>query len=98
MDIYLDNSSTTKPYPQVVNKMVQALEVDYANPSAAHSKGVEVEKEIKNIRQTIARSVGANDKEIYFTSGGFYEKVNNVDSTFICNVWCNSFSSYTYRI
>lgn len=70
MDIYLDNSSTTKPYPQVVDKMVQALEVNYANPSAAHSKGVEVEKEIKNIRQTIARSVGANDKEIYFTSGG----------------------------
>jgi cysteine desulfurase len=70
MEIYLDNSSTTRPYPQVVDKMVQALTEDYANPSAAHRKGVEVEKEIKIIRQNIARSVGANDKEIYFTSGG----------------------------
>ncbi len=70
MEIYLDNSSTTRPYPQVVDKMVQALTEDYANPSAAHRKGVEVEKEIKIIRQNIARAVGANDKEIYFTSGG----------------------------
>ena len=70
MEIYLDNSSTTKPYPQVVDKMVQSLTEDYANPSAAHRKGVDVEKEIKVIRQHIARAVGANDKEIYFTSGG----------------------------
>ena len=70
MEIYLDNSSTTRPYPQVVDKMVQALTEDYANPSAAHRKGVEVEKEIKIIRQNIAKVVGANDKEIYFTSGG----------------------------
>ncbi|WP_315167945.1 cysteine desulfurase family protein [Metaclostridioides mangenotii] len=70
MEIYLDNSSTTKPYPQVVDKMVQSLTEDYANPSAAHRKGVDVEKEIKGIRQNIARAVGANDKEIYFTSGG----------------------------
>ncbi|GAA0241904.1 cysteine desulfurase family protein [Metaclostridioides mangenotii] len=70
MEIYLDNSSTTRPYPQVVDKMVQALTEDYANPSAAHRKGVEVEKEIKIIRQNIAKVVGAYDKEIYFTSGG----------------------------
>lgn len=70
MEIYLDNSSTTKPYPQVVDKMVQSLTEEYANPSAAHRKGVDVEKEIKVIRQNIARAVGANDKEIYFTSGG----------------------------
>ncbi|WP_304340386.1 cysteine desulfurase family protein [Metaclostridioides mangenotii] len=70
MEIYLDNSSTTKPYPQVIDKMVQSLTEDYANPSAAHRKGVDVEKEIKVIRQHIARAVGANDKEIYFTSGG----------------------------
>lgn len=70
MDIYLDNSATTKPYKEVIDKMVYALSTDYANPSSLHRKGIEVDKNIKNIRQNIARTLGAKDKEIYFTSGG----------------------------
>lgn len=70
MEIYLDNSATTKPYKEVVDKMLQALTEDYANPSSLHRKGIEVEKSIKLIRQNIAKSIGAKDKEIYFTSGG----------------------------
>lgn len=70
MDIYLDNSATTKPYEEVIQKMVYALSTDYANPSSLHKKGIEVEKNIKAIRQSIARTIGAKDKEIYFTSGG----------------------------
>lgn len=70
MEIYLDNSATTKPYKEVVEKMVYALSTDYANPSSLHRKGIEVEKNIKSIRQDIARSISAKDKEIYFTSGG----------------------------
>lgn len=70
MDIYLDNSATTKPYEEVIQKMVYALSTDYANPSSLHKKGIEVEKNIKAIRQDIARTIGAKDKEIYFTSGG----------------------------
>lgn len=70
MDIYLDNSATTKPYEEVIQKMVYALSTDYANPSSLHKKGIEVEKNIKAIRQGIARTIGAKDKEIYFTSGG----------------------------
>ena len=70
MEIYLDNSATTKPYKEVVEKMVYALEQDYGNPSSLHRKGVSVEKNIKEIRQSIARTLGSKDKEIYFTSGG----------------------------
>ncbi|MCR8745531.1 cysteine desulfurase family protein [Romboutsia lituseburensis] len=70
MDIYLDNSATTKPYEEVIDKMVYALSTDYANPSSLHRKGIEVEKNIKVIRQNIAKTLGAKDKEIYFTSGG----------------------------
>ena len=70
MEIYLDNSATTKPYKEVVDKMVYALTTDYANPSSLHRKGIEVEKNIKAIIQDIARTIGAKDKEIYFTSGG----------------------------
>ena len=70
MEIYLDNSATTKPYPEVVDKMVQALTTQYGNPSAIYKKGIEVEREIKEIRRNIARSLGAKETEIYFTSGG----------------------------
>lgn len=70
MEIYLDNSATTKPYKEVIDKMVHALSIEYGNPSSLHRKGIEVEKNIKLIRQSIARSIGAKDKEIFFTSGG----------------------------
>lgn len=70
MEIYLDNSATTKPYKEVIDKVVQALSVEYGNPSSLHRKGIEVEKNIKEVRQNIARSIGAKDKEIFFTSGG----------------------------
>ena len=70
MEIYLDNSATTKPYKEVIEKMVYALSTDYANPSSLHKKGIEVEKNIKEIRRNIARTLGVKDKEIYITSGG----------------------------
>ena len=70
MEIYLDNSATTKPYQEVVDKMVLALTTQYGNPSSIHKKGIEVEREIKEIRRNIARSLGAKENEIYFTSGG----------------------------
>ena len=70
MEIYLDNSATTKPYQEVVDKMVLALTTQYGNPSSIYKKGIEVEREIKEIRRNIARSVGAKETEIYFTSGG----------------------------
>ena len=70
MEIYLDNSATTKPYQEVVDKMVLALTTQYGNPSSIYKKGIEVEREIKEIRRNIARSLGAKENEIYFTSGG----------------------------
>ena len=70
MEIYLDNSATTKPYDEVVEEMVKALTTEYGNPSSLHKKGIEVDRKIKEIRQNIARSIGAKDKEIFFTSGG----------------------------
>lgn len=70
MEIYLDNSATTKPYKEVVDKMMVALTNQYGNPSAIYKKGIEVEREIKEIRRNIARSLGAKETEIYFTSGG----------------------------
>ena len=70
MGIYLDNSATTKPYQEVVDSMVKSLTEDYENPSAAHRMGMKIEKNIKEIRRNIAKTLGAKEKEIIFTSGG----------------------------
>nr|WP_314279150.1 cysteine desulfurase family protein [uncultured Peptostreptococcus sp.] len=70
MEVYLDNSATTKPYDQVVEEVCKALTEDFANPSSAYRKGFLVEKKIKKIRENIARTIGVEDKSIIFTSGG----------------------------
>ncbi|EQE23846.1 aminotransferase class-V family protein [Clostridioides difficile CD17] len=38
MEIYLDNSATTKPYQEVIDKMVYALNTEYGNPSSVIEK------------------------------------------------------------
>ncbi|MCD8510103.1 MAG: cysteine desulfurase [Bacillus sp. (in: Bacteria)] len=68
--IYLDNSATTKPYPQVINKVTQMLTEHYGNPSSIHRLGRESRAELEDARKIIADSLGASPSEIYFTSGG----------------------------
>ena len=68
--VYLDNSSTTLPCLSAVEEINSALELDFGNPSSLHILGVNAEKRIAKARQKIADIIGANDKEIYFTSGG----------------------------
>lgn len=70
MEHYLDNSATTKAYPQVAEKIVELLTEKYGNPSSLHTKGMEAEDELINARHIVAKSLGVEDKEIYFTSGG----------------------------
>ena len=47
MEIYLDNSATTKPYEEVVEEMVKALTTEYGNPSSLHKKGIEVDRKFR---------------------------------------------------
>jgi len=70
MQVYLDNAATTKPADTVVDIMLKALKDMYGNPSSLHSKGLEVEREIKRIRKLLARALGCSEKEVIFTSGG----------------------------
>lgn len=74
-EIYLDNSATTKPYKEVIKTVNEAMETMYYNPSSIYSKGVEVSKKIEIIRENIADTLNAKDKNIVFTSGGT-ESVN----------------------
>lgn len=69
-EIYLDNSATTRPYDEVVDFMGHINRNVYGNPSSLHSKGIEAEKLIRNAREIIAKTLGADRSEIYFTSGG----------------------------
>ena len=69
-EIYLDNSATTRQYDEVTELITDAVLNKYGNPSSLHTKGIEAEKLITNARETIARTIGAEPAEIYFTSGG----------------------------
>ncbi len=70
MEVYLDNSATTKAYPEVARLVADIMTEDYGNPSSMHLKGVEAEKHIKNSKKTIAGVLKVQEKEIFFTSGG----------------------------
>lgn len=68
--IYLDNSSTTKPYQEVTEAMVQTLEDNFGNPSSLHRLGLRAERVLKDAREEVARLIKASPDEIVFTSGG----------------------------
>ena len=70
MEAYLDNSATTRCSEAAKNKMVEALTVDFGNPSSMHMKGVEAEKYVKEAATAIAKTLRCQEKEIVFTSGG----------------------------
>ncbi|MGI6559502.1 MAG: cysteine desulfurase family protein [Limnochordia bacterium] len=70
MAIYLDNSATTKPHPQVIEAMVSLLQENYGNPSSLHAMGQQAERVITKARRDLAGALGVKEKEIIFTSGG----------------------------
>ncbi len=70
MEVYLDNSATTKCYDSVKDIVQKVMCEDYGNPSSMHKKGVDAEKYIKEAKETLARLLKVQEKEIYFTSGG----------------------------
>lgn len=70
MEIYLDNSATTRSYESVAEIVRKVMVEDYGNPSSMHMKGVEAERYVRYAKEVIARNLKVNEKEIFFTSGG----------------------------
>ena len=70
MEVYLDNSATTMCYPDVGELVYKVMCQDYGNPSSMHKKGVQAERYIRDAKETIARLLKVNAKELIFTSGG----------------------------
>ena len=69
-EIYFDNSSTTRPYDEVVEYISSVYREFYGNPSSLHRKGIEAEKLVKNARSQIMNSLETEKGQVYFTSGG----------------------------
>ncbi|MBR0481522.1 MAG: cysteine desulfurase [Firmicutes bacterium] len=80
--IYLDNSATTKPSKACLDAMTDALTKDFGNPSSLYRIGLDAEKIVKHSREVIAKSIGADPSEVYFTSCG-----SESDDTAIFGAW-----------
>ena len=70
MEVYLDNSATTRAYEEVRDLVGKVMCEDYGNPSSLHRKGVEAAKYVKEAKQIMAKLLKVQEKEIFFTSGG----------------------------
>lgn len=70
MEVYLDNSATTRTFPEVAELMTKIMCEDYGNPSSLHMKGVQAEQYLRYAKETLARILKVAEREILFTSGG----------------------------
>lgn len=70
MDIYFDNSATTKPYEEVIKAVGDGMREYFGNPSSLHKIGIKCEKRLMECRGYLASTIKCDKDEIYFTSGG----------------------------
>lgn len=70
MEVYLDNSASTKPYEEVAMVVGRSMLECYGNPSSIHSLGEQAKTNLIKCRETIANTLGVRSEEIIFTSGG----------------------------
>ena len=68
--VYADNAATTAVAPQVLEAMLPFYKEVYGNPSSLYSLGQEAKKPLEEAREAVARCLGAQPREIYFTSCG----------------------------
>ncbi len=69
-NVYVDNAATTPVSPLVLDAMLPYLKENFGNASSVYSKGREARTAVENARQQVATALGANEKEIFFTSCG----------------------------
>ncbi len=70
MEVYFDNSATTRCSDGAKQLMMRILSQDYGNPSSLHGKGLTGENYIREARARIAKTLKVNESELVFTSGG----------------------------
>ena len=70
MLVYADNAATTKISKSALDAMMPIFEEYYGNPSSLHTIGQEAAEKLLEARESVAKNLGAEAREIYFTSGG----------------------------
>ena len=70
MQVYADNAATTKISAHALQAMMPCFETYYGNPSSLHTVGQEAKEVLDKARETVAKCLGCEAREIYFTSGG----------------------------
>src|SRR5271157_5200202 len=68
--VYLDYNATTPVEPQVLDAMLPYFSANFANASSIHTPGQRARNAVETAREQVAALIGANPKEIIFTSGG----------------------------
>lgn len=68
--VYMDHSATTPTRPEVVDAMLPYFHEQYGNPSSLHQFGQWTRAAIEEARDRVAKLIGAESEEVYFTSGG----------------------------
>ena len=70
MQVYADNAATTKISEAALRAMMPCFENYYGNPSSLHTVGQEAKEALEDARARVAKCLGCEPREIYFTSGG----------------------------
>lgn len=70
LEVYFDNSATTKPYEEVIESVCDIMRNYYGNPSSSHSLGLKAERKLRECREVFAETLNCTRDEIIFTSGG----------------------------
>ena len=70
MYVYADNAATTAMSQVAIDAMLPYFNKVYGNPSSLHSVGQEAKEALDAARETVAKCLGCEPREIYFTSGG----------------------------
>lgn len=96
MEVYLDNSATTKVRQEVLNEVININENYYGNPSSLHRMGLQIERKITEARIAAAKILNAKRDEIYFTGGG--TESNNIALLGLLNNASNNYNVITTRI
>ena len=80
MRVYADNAATTQISEHALQAMMPAFREHYGNPSSLHTLGQNQNEILQNARERVAKCLGCEPREIYFTSGG-----SEADNQAICS-------------
>lgn len=70
MTVYFDNAATTRVCPEAIREMDKLMSAEYGNPSSTHLPGRQAKARLDTARERVAKALGADSGEIFFTSGG----------------------------